>query len=134
MCQGPSTAWRNHALMKPMPTIKRNGTGAQRAIGNRPGKSKAISRIELLRSAARLKIVFMFTHLGCRGWPSRPSSRMIVRSEPAHASASHVLILETARRVQKFQREAATVGALPSILARERLRFRPWRRKTAAGA
>src|SRR4029077_3263276 len=45
--------------MKPKPTIRRNGIGAHRAIGNRPSKSNAVSRNDFLGSAVGLKIVFM---------------------------------------------------------------------------
>src|SRR5258705_5885370 len=52
---GPLDSLAKPCSMKPKPTIRRNGMGAQRAIGNRPGKSNAMSRKDSFKSALGLK-------------------------------------------------------------------------------
>src|SRR5207253_9522651 len=56
---GPLESLAKPCSMKPKPTIRRNGIGAHRAIGNRPGKSNAMSCKDTFGLAVGLKIVFM---------------------------------------------------------------------------
>src|SRR4026207_956473 len=57
---GPLESLAKPCSMKPKPTISRNGIGAHRAIGNRPGNSNAMSRKDFLGLAVGFKIVFIF--------------------------------------------------------------------------
>ena len=57
---GPLASLASPCSMNPRPTIRRNGIGVHRAIGNRPDKSNAMLRKKCLGSAIGLRVMFIF--------------------------------------------------------------------------
>src|SRR5258705_8950361 len=76
---GPLDSLAKPCSMKPKPTIRRNGIGAHRATGNRPGKSNTMSRKDFLGSAIEIWLnvdFFIIGRLSCPGFDQSPKHHL----------------------------------------------------------